>query len=85
MDIVDKHTAAKLATALGSPGYQRDAQAVLDRWIIEQVTFEDEAKLILAPFMPLDPPARRHTVTPSPSGCPPAQPPAYLPPPATPE
>lgn len=69
MDIVDKHTAAKLATALGSPGYQRDAQAVLDRWIIEQVTFEDEAKLILAPFMPLDPPARRHTVTVRPSPC----------------
>lgn len=63
MDIVDKHTAAKLAIALGSPGYQRDAQAVLDRWIIEQVTFEDEAKVILAPFMPLDPPALRHTVT----------------------
>ena len=51
MDIVDKHAAATLATALRHPIYQADAQAVLDNWIIQQVIFENEAREILAPFM----------------------------------
>jgi len=51
MHIVDKHAAATLATALRSPNHQADAQAILGAWIIEQVTFEDEAREILAPFM----------------------------------